>query len=105
MFYNTESYSLPDDRKKEFIEKSVDKDSRSNNCSRKQTVILQKYDTKYDSILTLMDNKYENNYVSMPVSEKAKTEEDDKNDKTISIINKETRNNSKVKFLYLSIFK
>jgi len=53
-----------------------------------------------------MDNKYENNYnLSMPMSEKAKTEEDDKNDKTISIIDKETRNNSKVKFLYLSIFK
>jgi len=52
-----------------------------------------------------MDNKYENNYLSMPMSEKAKTEEDDKNDKTISIIDKDTRNNSKVKFLYLSIFK
>jgi len=52
-----------------------------------------------------MDNKYENNYLSLSMSEKAKTEEDDKNDKTISIIDKDTRNNSKVKFLYLSIFK
>jgi len=42
MFYNTESHSLPDDRKKEFIEKSLDKDSRSNNCSRKQTVIYRR---------------------------------------------------------------
>jgi len=61
--------------------------------------------TKYDSILTSMDNKYENNHLSIPMSEKAKTEEDDENDKTISIIDKETRNNSKVTFLYLSIFK
>lgn len=92
-----ESRALPDD--KEFIEKLMDENSRSNNGI--QTVIPQKHSNvaECENILTSID-KYENNLV--PTIEKADEENDEyEDDNTISIIDKETRNNSKVKKSFL----
>lgn len=100
MFYEAESHPLPDDQ--ELIEKSMDEDSRSNSRI-EQTVISLKHPdvAKLDSILTSID-KCENDHLSVPASGKAKTRlEDDKyeNDEILSIIDKETENDFKVKFL------
>lgn len=90
-----------DDR--EFVEKSMAQvpfDSRSN--SRIQTVISQKHPNvaKYDSVSTSID-KDENYHLSVSTIGNAETEEN-ADDKIISTIDKETRNNCKVKFLSFS---
>ncbi|KYN19862.1 hypothetical protein ALC57_07808 [Trachymyrmex cornetzi] len=101
MIYDTESHpSLPDD--KGFI---IEKSHFRSNSNTEQTVISQKrnlnlIDAKCDSIiLTISIDKYENDHLSpLNTSCSAETEEaDDKyeNDKIISIIDEDTRNNSK----------
>ncbi|XP_024892789.1 uncharacterized protein LOC112468173 isoform X1 [Temnothorax curvispinosus] len=104
MSYDTESRnSLPDD--KELIENVVDEDSHSRSNSRVQTAVSQKrsnidIDVKCDrdGALTSIDNDENDRLSVVPdVIRKVETEvEDDKDeaDKTISIVDKETRNNS-----------
>lgn len=102
MSYDTESQPLPDDE--EFIEKSVNENSRSNsNSGVSRTAISRKHPSvvKCESALTSTDNEENDRLLVASVIGKAETRENDKyeTDKTISIVDKETRNNSKVKFL------
>ncbi|KYN44622.1 hypothetical protein ALC56_01065 [Trachymyrmex septentrionalis] len=107
MFYDTESHlPLPDD--KEFI---IETSHFRSNSNTEQTVISQKrnlneIDAKCDSIILTSIDKYENDHLSALNTScsagKAETEEADEyeNDKIISIIGEDKRNNSKEEKLY-----